>query len=330
MSGILQPAEGDFCPCGSTKKWKRCHGIDGVERPPLPEQMGADTVLLALAYNVLAILKRSIESVQLVEEDMEDMFRKRCLLYFAKKMYRITLAGVSLIRLGQTTQAFTLKRDQHYAWVAFHYYLANDRQSILFFASGPLRQRDKAKEIMGFNPEAAADPKRQKQLADLEKMAHFMYEKFPDLKVPKGWSGSTEHPIMRDWKEPDEFAMMETIVATWPEEMAKGGHPIPDEKRNDWCRQQLLAAQFFHSSFPSQDMHATPMGLIGDLNSEDDGDATSLTIDSHDSDGLLYIYLWYPMGVAEKLVDFAGAAGFKNRFTKIHKALEAYRNQVEL
>jgi hypothetical protein len=34
--------------------------------------------------------------------------RQTCLLYFAKKMYRVTLAGLTLLRVGQNSQALTL------------------------------------------------------------------------------------------------------------------------------------------------------------------------------------------------------------------------------
>ena len=82
-------------------------------------------MLLALAYTVLDLLKDAIESVSVPEisaTSVEEVFRKRTLLYFAKKVYRATLAGVTLLRAGQTTQAFTLKRDQYHAWVAFSHY----------------------------------------------------------------------------------------------------------------------------------------------------------------------------------------------------------------
>lgn len=326
----MPPTESDFCPCGGTKKWKKCHGGAGSHRPPFSEDSNIDPVLLALAYNILELLKEAVESLNVDDEQMEDAFRKRSLLYFANKVYRATLAGVTLIRTGQTKQAFTLKRDQHYAWVAFFYYLANELQSVLFFASGPLRQRDKAKEIMSFNPKAANDPERKRQLAELDKLADFMYEKFPGLRVSQGKSGTTAHPVMRDWKEPDEFTMMKAIVETWPESMAKAGNPVPEENRNEWCRQQLLSAQFFHASFPSQDSHGTPMGLVGDLNSEGGEDtAATVTTGSQDPNGLLYIYLWYPIGVAEHLVELAGAKGFKNRLVKIHKALLTYREYFD-
>lgn len=327
---MLNPSDSDFCPCGGTKKWMKCHGSAGFEQSPLQDDPKVDPVLLALADNVLDLLRKAIESLNIDDDKMEDAFRKRCLLYFAKKVYRATLAGVTLIRTEQSRQAFTLKRDQHYAWVAFFYYFANEAQSVLFFASGSLRQRDKAKEIMSFNPEAANDPKRKNQLAKLETLADFMYEKFPGLRVPKGKSGSTPHPIMQDWKEPDEYAMMKSIVDTWPEAMATAGEPVPEENREEWIRQQFLSAQFFHASFPSQDSHGTPMGLVGDLNSEDDeGTATTVTIGSKDPNGLLYIYLWYPMGVAEHLIDLAGAKGFKNRLVKIQKALNRYREYFD-
>ncbi len=129
-------------------------------------------------------------------------------------MYRVALAGVTLVEQRQTSVAFTLKRDQHYAWVAFYYYLFNPRQSILFAASGPLRQRDKAKEILAISPEAAAGPARLKQLRDHEETADALYAKFPDLRVLRGRSGATNNPVLIDWSEPSEYSMAEAIVRT--------------------------------------------------------------------------------------------------------------------
>lgn len=154
-------------------------------------------MLLGLAYNVPDVLKHAIESVRLPEIDdttVDEVFRKRTLLYFAKKVYRVTFAGVTLIRVGQSTQAFTLKRDQHYSWVAFHYYYANEAESVHFMASGPLRQRDKAKEIMTFDSDAAKDAKRIAQLKVHEETAEQLYKRFPGLKVIKGKSGKSPNP----------------------------------------------------------------------------------------------------------------------------------------
>jgi hypothetical protein len=288
------------------------------------ENGALDPVLLALAMNLLTLLRDAIESVDLNHSDFDLRLRQQCLLYFAKKMYRATLAGVTLVRASQSSQAFTLKRDQHYAYVAFHYYLENPRQSILFAASGPLRQRDKAIEIMEFNPEEATDPERQKQLRELEATANALYKEYSDLKVPKGKSGTTKNPKLIDWKEPDEHAMMVSLVRKGAEEMAKTGNAIPPDQIDAWCNQQVRSTQFFHASFPSQEMHGTPMGLIGDLNSEDE-ESETLNVDPHEPNGLIYIYLWYPLGVAGKLVEFAHAAGFTDRLTKLRKALESYR-----
>ncbi len=83
--------------------------------------------------------------------------------------------------------------------------------------------------------------------------------------------------------------------------------------------------QFYHSSFPSQEMHGTPMGLMGDLSDEDGDFFPSLNVDPHEPNGLLYIYLIYPLGVAGKLLEFSGIDRFKDRWTKITKAADKFR-----
>jgi hypothetical protein len=287
---------------------------------------------LALAYTVLDLLKDAIESVSVPDisaTSVEEVFRKRTLLYFAKKVYRATLAGVTLLRAGQSTQAFTLKRDQYHAWVAFFHYFYNESSSVLFMASGPLRQRDHTVERMALDENVKNDPKSQAQLLEHSKNAERLYKRFPGLKVPKGKSGDTNNPIMIDWSEPSEFEMMRSIVKTWPEELEKRGERISDENIDDWIERETRKAHFLHSGFPSFDMHGNPMGIIGDLNEDDEYGATDLRVDSHEPNGLLYIYLSYPAAIVEKLVELAGAAGFKDRIIKVSKAMRLYREYFD-
>jgi hypothetical protein len=60
---LLSPEQDDFCPCGSTKKYKRCHGDPSVNVPALPENPNVDELLLALSYSVLDLLKDAVEAV---------------------------------------------------------------------------------------------------------------------------------------------------------------------------------------------------------------------------------------------------------------------------
>ena len=323
---LVHAHDPDYCPCGGRKKWGKCHGAPGRGAAADSNAL-IDAALLDLAKNLVALLKDSIESAELTSADPETQLRQRCILYFAKKMYRATLAGITLIEQGQTSVAFTIKRDQHYAWLAFHYYLENQRQSILFAASGPLRQRDDAKAIMEFDPDVAADPKRQKQLQELEAAAEAIIKRFPDLRVPRGKSGNTKSPVLRDWKEPDEHAMAEWMVRTWLVEEAKLGRPVPANEEDQWCERRVRSMRFFHAAFPSQELHGTPMGFIGDLpNDETDLAAVAgLNVDPHEPNGLIYIYLWYTLGVAGKMVEFFQESGFRDRLIKIRKAMERYR-----
>ena len=329
---LLATGDDDFCPCGSPKKHKRCHGDPSVTAPPLHDNPDVDPSLLTLAYNILDLLKDAIESLSAPEsndENVEEVFRKRTLLYFAKKVYRATLAGVTLLRLGQSTQAFTLKRDQYNAWVAFFHYFMNEEDSVLFMAAGPLKQRDGLKAIMAFDETAKHDPKKQVQLKEHEDYAERLYKRFSGLKVPKGKSGDTKNPTMIDWSEPSEFDMMRSVVSTWPDELRALGKTIDANTDEEWIERETRKAHFYHSGFPSFDMHANPMGLVGDLNDEDEGNATDVRVNSHEPNGLLCIYLFYPMGVAEKLIEFTGAPGFKDRFVKLNNALTRFKEHFD-
>jgi hypothetical protein len=326
MPPLLHPTDRDNCPCGGKKRWLRCHGAD-PRVPPVTDDPSIDPTLLALGMNVLAVLKEAIESVVIDRTNLEAKMRQTCLLYFTKKMYRVTLAGLTLLRVGQSSQAFTLKRDQYFAWIAFHYYLEHARESILFVAAGALRQRDGLRKLMEMDHGAGVSEKRKALLRDLEQLADSLYKQFSDLKVPKGRSSEAKTPVLIDWKEPDEYKMMEAIVGNWPEEMVSAGESVPDELE-DWKKRELQSSQFFHSTVPSQDKHATPMGLVAELSDEEDVN-TAVKIGQHEPNGLLYIYLWYPLGVAIKMAEFSGGKGFKDKFTKVRKALEVYRAYFE-
>jgi hypothetical protein len=329
---LLNPKDDDFCPCGIAKRYKRCHGDASVGTPVLQDNPDVDPILLALAYNILDLLQDAVGSVSVPEindTNAEEVHRKRTLLYFAKKVYRATLAGVTLLRLGQSTQAFTLKRDQHHAWVAFFHYFQNEADSVLFMAAAPLRQRDGSKAIMSFDEAAKNDPGRQKQLKDHEAMAELLYKRFPGLRVPKGKSGDTKNPILIDWSEPSEFDMMKSVVSTWPDELRKLGKPIDTKTDEEWIERETRRAHFLHSGFPSFDMHGSPMGLISDLNDDDEDGASDLRINSHEPNGILCIYLFYPMGVAGKLTELSGASGFKDRLTKLSNALTLFKNHFD-
>jgi hypothetical protein len=231
---LLKPDEDDLCPCGSKKKWKKCHGTAALRASSLAEDQDVDPALRGFTENAISILQDAIESVPVTQrdrkptdEEVERQFRQVTLLYCARKLHRTTLAGVTLALRGQTSVALTLKRDQHYAWVAFSHYYDNPRESVLFTASGPLRQRDSALKMMDFR-ELEGDQDRQKQLDVLNETAELLYGKFPDLRRAKGKSGETENPEYIDWPEPSVLDMFRTIVKSWADKMESEGQPFPN------------------------------------------------------------------------------------------------------
>lgn len=324
---IPKPNAEEPCPCGSAKKWRRCHGLPGVGPPALIDDDEVDAPLLALGYNVLGILRDAIALVPVNEGDLRHQYRNRCLLYFARKMYRVTLAGITLIRLGQTAQAFTLKRDQYFAWVSFMYYLTHEDDSILFVASGPLTQRDKLQKIATFDPDLFADAERQAQLREKESLCRAVYAELPAMRRTKGKSGKGHNPEYIDWSPPKEYDMLTAVAKTWPDDMAKAGHPVPADEVEEWLRRKVAHTHFFHADFPGQDIHGTPMGFVGDLQRMENDEL--LGSETHDLNGLLCIYLPYAHDVAGGLVDFLNAPGFKDRLIKTKKSIASYSRELQ-
>ncbi len=330
---LLNPTDDDLCPCGNGKRFKKCHGSDAHPASCAPvENPNLDVALLGLAENVLRVLRDAIDSVKRDTSGTEVEFRIWCLLYFSNKVHRSTLAGITLSRLGQATEAYALKRNQYYAWLSFQYFFINGRESILFSASLPLKQRDKLRDLIKWSKDVRETSDRQRHLAEKEEICVEAYQVFPDLKVLREVRPDGK-PVYGDWSEPGTKLMIKSVVATWPEEMAKLRKPIPPDELDRWCREQAELVHFFHSTYPSQELHGTPMGLGAGLPRGDDDDVhISLSGEREEPNGVIYLYLGFALSVAEKLVEFSSAKHFRNRFIKLREAENRYQqyfNQVK-
>jgi hypothetical protein len=71
------------------------------------------------------------------------------------------------------------------------------------------------------------------------------------------------------------------------------------------------------------------MGLVGDLNDDGEDGAPDLRVNSHEPSGLLCIYLFDPMGVAEHLTMLSGAPRFKDRLAKLSNALTLFKDYFD-
>jgi hypothetical protein len=234
-----------FCLCGSGKKATRCHDSDS---PPLSADRlkvdkRLDETLWTLAMNLSETLKAAIEAMTVDPSDVKEGMYRICLSFHARKMYRATLAGLTLVRFGQSTQALTLKREQYYSWVSFHYYLENRDDAILFVASQPLRQRDKALERAELHPDLRADPEWPRELKSLEDLCNKAYREFRGLRRAKSKSANTSNPKMIDWPEPSTATMLRAFVKDWPGQLASMGQPVPEDAIEAWVEREARRFQ---------------------------------------------------------------------------------------
>jgi hypothetical protein len=316
-----------LCLCGSGKKAKRCHESDS---PPLSADRlkidkRIDETLWSLTMNVSESLKRAIEAMTVSPADIAEGMYRICLSFHARKMYRATLAGLTLVRFSQSTQALTLKREQYYSWASFHYYLENRRDAILFVASQPLRQRDKALERAELHPELKHDPEWQQELKTLDELCRTAYHEFSGLRRAKGKSGKTSNPKMIDWPEPNILAMLRAIVKDWPSQLASMGEPVAEGDIEAWMEREVRRVHFYHGDFMSQDVHGTPMAIGGTFTDVRGDSLGPVKVDTEEPNGLIYIYLWYPFGVLSKLIERFALPGFKDRLIKLERAAMKYR-----
>jgi SEC-C motif len=319
------------CPCGSGKSLATCHGGD---RPPSVEHFFAvderiDPLLFAHATLLLRTLGDACEAIRPVKAEGQDaLMRQACLVLHARKVHRVTAAGLTLIRYGQSTQALTLKREQYYSWVSFHYYLQNPEQALLFTAAQPLRQRDGAAELLELRPELRQQRAKLKQLEELTALSDAAYIAYPGLQRPTKKSAASASPKMVDWSEPSIAAMLRAVVRTWPDEMpSQGLTPPPADELEKWIETTSRNIHLYHSDFPSQDIHGTPMAITEELAGSTLDSFGPIQLGRDDPNGLLYIYLWYPAGVLQALVSKYKPKGFKHRTIKLAEASVKFRDR---
>lgn len=275
--------------------------------------------------NLSETLKAAIEAMTVDPSDVKEGMYRICLSFHARKMYRATLAGLTLVRFGQSTQALTLKREQYYSWVSFHYYLENRDDAILFVASQPLRQRDKALERAELHPDLRADPEWPRELKSLEDLCNKAYREFRGLRRAKSKSANTSNPKMIDWPEPSTATMLRAIVKDWPGQLASMGQPVPEDAIEAWVEREARRVHFYHGDFMSQDVHGTPMAIGGTFTDVKNNSLGSVKTNTEEPNGLVYIYLWYPLGVLNTLIERFKVPGFKNRLIKLQRAATRYK-----
>jgi hypothetical protein len=315
---LFKRAPSDSCACGSGKKFNRCHGSNVTHLPILKETSSLDPCLYALVMRVTSLLSDVIKTVDVDHAERDDLMRKLCLLHFAKKMLRITTAGVTLIRFRQTRQAVTMKRDQHYAWVAFFYYLVFPRQSILFTASLPLKQRDSGRTYIEFKPD---DNVFRAALREKERVASKIIEEYPDLRQ-KGKQKQKGESEYRDWSEPSERNMLKAV---WQYFENPGQYELPEDERIQSDRTRSLI-QFLHGDLPSMQMHANPYALLEDFDAPGEWPETE---GSEDPNSYLFTYTQYPFDLTERLAKFTQAKGFRHKLLTCEKAIDVYRRYFD-
>jgi hypothetical protein len=315
------------CGCGSGRKTTKYHpsGAEVIDSSFLAADERVKQTLWSLGQNLCTTLKGAIEAISINRADADETAYRICLSFHARKILRVTLAGQTLVRFSQSTQALTLKREQYYAWVAFHYYLDHRSAAILFTASQPLRQRDSARKRLELSVDPESDVNAMQQLRILADRADTAYKEFPALRVVKGKSANTSNPKMIDWSEPCVTDMLREVVKDWPRQLAEMGESLEDE--NSWIDAEVRRIHLYHDQFMSQDVHGTPMAMSGEFEHASIDHLGSVELTSHDPNGILYIYLWYPLGVLDKIIGRLGVRGFRHRNIVLFKAAMGFKEE---
>ncbi|TAM61768.1 SEC-C domain-containing protein [bacterium] len=329
---MIELRPNDPCICGSGKKWKGCHdpksGKAKPVSPGLPKGDRVDETLFSLGLQIVDFFEQVLAAIRLDILHRDRRLAQLCIAFYASKLYRVTLAGLTLIYHKQGVEALTIKREQYYYWLALHYYAEKQEEAVLFMASQPLRQRDSAQEIISFDKEVAADPVRQEQLAQLLRQCEQSYRDFPGLRRSKGKSGNASNPVLIDWQEPNARVMIDALAEGWVREDAgKKREPLDDV---EFARRVNLVARrihYFHADAPGKEKHGTPLALNQALDFEGDFTMRPGALDYEDSNELLWSYLVYPVGALNTLCKFNALDELANRYNELHKALLAQKER---
>jgi hypothetical protein len=185
-----------------------------------------------------------------------------CLAFYSVKVQRVTRAALTLVLTGQGEEAMGLIREQNDFVIALNYYHDRPDQAVLFMVSEVLQKRDRARQVMAFDEKARLDPARQEQLAELERKSEQAYSDFPDLRRPKGKSGSSASPILIDWSEPDSKAMLKATLSGWlRKHYVESVQTFTDEQFEDRLETLVERTYFMRSTFISQGKHGTAFSL---------------------------------------------------------------------
>jgi hypothetical protein len=254
------------CPCGASRKWKRCHGAsDGEEEPPLitgvaTEESAVVRSTFALMANTLRLLENATTLIRLDRDDKRAFFAKLCVAAVARRLYRSCLAGYTLMLQRQSIEVLSLLREKFDMWVQFRYYADRPTEATLAAVSIYIQQGKSADVASSLDPRIAeqliSDP-------DVDRLRSFMAKAlsaFPDIRKADG----------ELWSEPSTAAMLRWLVAEKLRSEAAPGQRIDETALQEAARS--IAAQFLDvkSRQASKEKHAVPetLALVLTFNSD--------------------------------------------------------------
>jgi len=270
MNARPRVGRNDPCPCGSGKKFKRCHG--GVASatyvaPPKPKVFDAeppDPALQALGWKVLGLLSDVGASIKYDRANQDDWFLKVCAYHHARLIHGITKAIIVMARGGCGWPVFAARRQAFEYFVKLAFYEKRPEQAVLYVASAPMVQKRFVEKWL------KVDPKRKFPDLNLHKsVIDAMKARYQGLMVPKGKSGTTPSPVYREWSEEDlEPAWLEYIQAEAREHpelikiARKNLRLARDVSDEEAIRMFAEEKYLMNAEYPSQEIHGTALTLI--------------------------------------------------------------------
>jgi len=252
-----------------------------------------------------------------------------CLVYFLTKIQRVTRSALTLILAGQGVEAMSLIREQNNFVMALNYYRRHLDQAQLFMVSQAILKRNFADEIMNFDDEAAADPERLSQLAELKNQVVEAYRLFPAIRKIKGKSGKSKSPAYADWSEPSAYDMFFDVMNSLVrEQYAERGEAIVEKTFKVRLKKIVDKVYFLGNKFISQAKHGTAFDVGAVVDFDNDGNIIPSNHQFDDSNRLAYHFIQSAMPSLIVFRDYVVPGEFEMELNALGNSYVALRTEL--
>jgi hypothetical protein len=271
----------------------------------------------AVGETLLRLYDHMIAWTVVDRTDDDRQGQQLALAYYFGKIQRTTRLALTGILAGQGREAMPLLREQFEYTLRFEYYKYFPHEALLFALTQARLKVGFAKEIMVFDPIAAADPKRIEQ-------------HHPDLMRPTKRSEKGTTKKMVPWSEPSAETLCNVLMERWLTERSKeDGSIVTAEK----VRRYAARMYFYRGTAQSQAKHGTAFNISEGLEFDRLGNLNPVESQVDDPNGLAWLLLQNALPLLKVYAELVlGRRGtcFEAQLIELADASEALRLALQI